>query len=102
EYGHPMHGFDLARVRGRKIVVRRAKDGERLTTLDGVARSLVDDDLLICDGEGPVALAGIMGGASSEIQPDTTRVLFECAWFDPRGVRRSGRRHGMHTESSHR
>lgn len=107
EYGHPMHGFDLDRVRagaaGRAaIVVRRAKDGEKLTTLDGVERALVADDLLICDGEGPVALAGIMGGAVSEIQPDTKRVLFECAWFDPRGVRRTARRNGMHTESSHR
>ncbi len=102
EFGHPMHGFDLARVRGGKIVVRRAKDGEKMTTLDGAERALVADDLLICDAEGPVALAGVMGGASSEIQPDTTRVLFEVAWFDPRGVRRTARRHGMHTESSHR
>lgn len=101
-WGHPMHAFDLDRVRGKTIVVRRAKEGEKLTTLDGVERSLVADDLLICDGEGPVALAGIMGGASSEIQPDTKRVLFEVAWFDPRGVRRTARRHGMHTESSHR
>ncbi|MBS2020140.1 MAG: phenylalanine--tRNA ligase subunit beta [Deltaproteobacteria bacterium] len=101
-WGHPMHAFDLDRVRGGAIVVRRAKEGEKLTTLDGVERSLVADDLLICDGEGPVALAGVMGGASSEIQPDTKRVLFEVAWFDPRGVRRTARRHGMHTESSHR
>ncbi|MCA9584227.1 MAG: phenylalanine--tRNA ligase subunit beta [Myxococcales bacterium] len=102
ECAHPMHGFDLARVRGAKIVVRRAAAGERLTTLDGVERELTDDDLLICDGQGGVALAGVMGGASSEIQADTTRVLFECAWFDPRGVRRASRRHGLHTESSHR
>lgn len=101
-WGHPMHAFDLDRVRGKKIVVRRAKEGEKLTTLDGIERTLVADDLLICDGEGPVALAGIMGGASSEIQADTRRVLFEVAWFDPRGVRRTARRHGMHTESSHR
>ena len=101
-WGHPMHAFDLDRVRGARIVVRRAKDGEKLTTLDGVERTLVADDLLICDGEGPVALAGIMGGASSEIQADTKRVIFEVAYFDPRGVRRSARRHGMHTESSHR
>ncbi|AKU94359.1 Phenylalanyl-tRNA synthetase beta chain [Labilithrix luteola] len=102
EFGHPMHAFDLDRVRGARVVVRRANDGEKLTTLDGVERTLVADDLLICDGEGPVALAGIMGGASSEIQSDTKRVLFEVAWFDPRGIRRSGRRHAMHTESSHR
>ena len=101
-WGHPMHAFDLDRVRGNRIVVRRANDGEKLTTLDGIERSLVSDDLLICDGEGPVALAGIMGGASSEIQSGTKRVLFEVAWFDPRGVRRTARRHGMHTESSHR
>jgi len=104
-WGHPMHAFDLDRVRGKKIVVRRAKEGEKLTTLDGVERTLVADDLLICDGpngEAGVALAGVMGGASSEIQPDTKRVLFEVAWFDPRSVRRTGRRHGMHTESSHR
>ena len=101
-WGHPMHAFDLDRVRGSRIVVRRANEGEKLTTLDGVERLLVTDDLLICDGEGPVALAGIMGGASSEIQPDTKRVLFEVAWFDPRSVRRTARRHGMHTESSHR
>ncbi len=87
EYGHPMHAFDLDRVRpdanGKKhIVVRRAKDGEVLKTLDGVARKLAGDDLLICDGEGPVALAGVMGGGSSEIQADTKRVLYECAWFD--------------------
>ena len=101
-WGHPMHAFDLDRVRGNRIIVRRANEGEKLTTLDGVERTLVADDLLICDGEGPVALAGIMGGASSEIQPDTKRVLFEVAWFDPRSVRRTARRHGMHTESSHR
>ena len=102
EYGHPMHAFDLDRVRGGKIVVRRAKAGETMKTLDGVDRTLDADDLLICDGEGPTALAGVMGGATSEIHDATKRVLFECAWFDPRGVRRSARRHGMHTESSHR
>lgn len=101
-WGHPMHAFDLDRVRGGRIVVRRARDGEKLETLDGASRTLVADDLVICDGEGPVALAGIMGGASSEIHANTKRVLFEVAWFDPRGVRRSARRHGMHTESSHR
>jgi phenylalanyl-tRNA synthetase beta chain len=102
EFGHPMHAFDLARVRGAEIVVRRAQEAEALTTLDGVARKLVTDDLLICDGQGPVALAGVMGGADSEVRDETTRVLFECAYFEPRGVRRSARRHGMHTEASHR
>jgi phenylalanyl-tRNA synthetase beta chain len=102
EYGHPMHAFDLDRVRGGVIVVRRAKEGEKLVTLDGVTRVLVPDDLVVCDGEGPVALAGVMGGASSEISQATKRVMLECAYFDPRGVRRSSRRHGLHTESSHR
>jgi phenylalanyl-tRNA synthetase beta chain len=102
KFGHPMHAFDLDRVHDNTIVVRRAKDGEILRTLDGVDRKLVSDDLVICDGRGPVALAGVMGGASSEITAETTRVFYECAYFEPRGVRRTARRHGMHTESSHR
>lgn len=108
EFAHPMHAFDLDRVRPRpnetrpSIVVRCANEGEKLTTLDGVERSLATDDLLICDGQGGVALAGVMGGADSEIRESSRRVLFEVAWFDPRGIRRSARRHGMHTESSHR
>jgi phenylalanyl-tRNA synthetase beta chain len=102
EFGHPMHAFDLERVRRGTIVVRRAKGGEKLRTLDGVDRELTDDDLAICDGDGPVALAGVMGGGESEIIPQTQRVLLECAYFEPRGVRRAARRHGLHTESSHR
>jgi phenylalanyl-tRNA synthetase beta chain len=106
EYGHPMHAFDLDRVRGagsvRPIVVRRAAEGEALTTLDGAPHTLTQDDLVIADAEGPVALAGVMGGKSSEISSGTTRVLLECAMFEPRGVRRASRRHGLHTDSSHR
>ncbi|HEX8791699.1 MAG TPA: phenylalanine--tRNA ligase subunit beta [Polyangiaceae bacterium] len=102
ESGHPLHAFDLERIHGKKIVVRRAKEGEKLVTLDGVERTLTEDDLVICDGEGPVALAGVMGGGNSEIVDGTTRVLLECAYFDARGVRRAARRHGLHTESSHR
>jgi phenylalanyl-tRNA synthetase beta chain len=102
EFGHPMHAFDLDRVRGARIVVRSARAGERLRTLDGVDRQLDPDDLVICDGDGPVALAGVMGGGDSEIREGTTRVLLECAYFDPPGVRRTSRRHGLHTESSHR
>jgi phenylalanyl-tRNA synthetase beta chain len=102
EYGHPMHAFDLDKVRGGRIVVRRAREGEKLRTLDGVDRTLSADDLVICDGEGPVALAGVMGGGDSEISASTRRVLLECAYFEPRGVRRASRRHGLHTESSHR
>jgi phenylalanyl-tRNA synthetase beta chain len=102
EYGHPMHAFDLDLVRGGILVARRAREGEPLTTLDGTTHILTSDDLVIADGEGPVALAGIMGGASSEIRPSTKRVTLECAYFEPRGIRRAARRHGLHTESSHR
>jgi phenylalanyl-tRNA synthetase beta chain len=102
EYGHPMHAFDLEKVRGARIVVRVAQAGEKIRTLDGVDRALAADDLVVCDGEGPVALAGVMGGGDSEITATTRNVLLECAYFDPRGVRRTSRRHGLHTESSHR
>lgn len=101
-YGQPMHAFDLERVRGSKIVVRRARSGEPFTTLDGVARSLDADDLVICDAEHPSALAGVMGGQHSEIQSNTRQVLLECAYFAPRGIRRTARRHGLFTESSFR
>jgi phenylalanyl-tRNA synthetase beta chain len=102
EFGHPTHAFDFDLVRGGRIVARRARDGEKLRTLDGVERALVADDLVIADGEGPVGLAGVMGGEGSEIRPETTRVLVECAYFTTRGVRRSSRRHGLHTDASHR
>jgi phenylalanyl-tRNA synthetase beta chain len=102
EFGHPMHAFDLDKVRGARIVVRVAQTGEKIRTLDGVDRVLQHDDLVVCDGDGPVALAGVMGGGESEIAGGTQRVLLECAYFEPRGVRRTARRHGLHTESSHR
>jgi len=102
ELGHPMHAYDLERVSGSEIVVRRARDKETLKTLDGETHELIADDLVICDGRGPVGLAGVMGGADSEVRDDTRHVLFECAYFEARGVRRSARRRGMHTEASHR
>jgi phenylalanyl-tRNA synthetase beta chain len=101
-WGQPMHAFDLDRVRGSRIVVRRASHHEPFTTLDGVERTLDADDLVICDGEGPSALAGVMGGQDSEIRETTKRVLLECAYFVPRGIRRTARRHALHTESSFR
>ncbi|HEU4412806.1 MAG TPA: phenylalanine--tRNA ligase subunit beta [Polyangiaceae bacterium] len=101
-YGQPSHAYDLARLRGGRLEARRARAGERLTTLDSAERALDADDLVIADGAGPVGLAGVMGGESSEIRPDTTRVALECANFEPRGVRRTTRRHGLHTEGSHR
>ncbi len=102
EEGHPVHAFDLERLSGGSLVVRLARAGERLRTLDGVERVLDADDLLICDAEGPVALAGVMGGERSEVRERTRHVLLECALFDPRSVRRTARRHGLHTEASHR
>ncbi len=102
KYGHPIHGFDRARIRGNAIIVRRATDGETMSTLDEQKRNLVTDDLVIADKEGAIALAGVMGGAGSEIGDDTSSVLIECAYFTSRGVRRTSRRHGLHTESSHR
>jgi phenylalanyl-tRNA synthetase beta chain len=98
----PLHAFDLAKLRGGRIVVRRARDGETMWTLDGVERTFAADDLLICDGEGPVAVAGVMGGLSSEIRNETTDVLIECAHFDPRSIRRTSRRLGLSSESSYR
>lgn len=102
EFGQPMHAFDLDALGGGKIVVRRAEEGETIVTLDDVERELVSDDLLITDGERPIALAGVMGGANTEISDGARRVLLECAYFTSRGVRRTSRRHGLHSESSHR
>ena len=102
EYGHPMHAFDLSKVRGRQIVVRRAHPGETLTTLDGNERALRTDDLVICDEERATGLAGIMGGEESEITEGTTDVMFECAAFDRTAIRLTSRALGMRTESSGR
>jgi phenylalanyl-tRNA synthetase beta chain len=102
EYGQPLHGFDLDRIGGAEIVVRVAKEGEKLTTLDGKERQLSADDLVIADKETPLVIAGVMGGSSSEVSDQTRRVLLESANFDPWSVRRSSKRHALHTESSHR
>ncbi len=100
--GQPLHAFDLAKVRGRRIVVRRAAQGEALETLDGVERRLDPEILVIADAQGASALAGIMGGAHSEIGEGTRDVLLESAWFEPIPIRRAARRLGLHTEASHR
>ncbi|HET7841247.1 MAG TPA: phenylalanine--tRNA ligase subunit beta [Terriglobia bacterium] len=102
ELGHPLHAFDLTRIRGRKIMVRRARPGETLRTLDGVDRTLTSHDLVIADAERAVALAGVMGGEESEISAATSLVLLESAWFDPPSVRRTAKSQGLHTEASHR
>jgi len=101
ELGHPLHAFDLDKLNGG-ITVRRAGRGERMTTLDGLDRPLQENDIVIADGRGPVALAGVMGGATSEVSASTTHVLLEAATFDPRSVRRTAKRLGLHSEASHR
>jgi phenylalanyl-tRNA synthetase beta chain len=107
-FGQPMHAFDYSRIGLKKIVVRKAgaRDGAGattdFTTLDQAKRALVADDLLICDGEKPVALAGIMGGLGSEISDTTTDVFLECAYFNPGQIRRTSKRLGLSTESSYR
>src|SRR6266853_2357963 len=102
EMGNPTHAFDLDLLEGRKIVVRRAREGEKLKTLDGVDRKLSPEDLIIADANKPVALAGVMGGFDTMITERTKNILIESAWFDPQAVRKIAKRHGMHTDASHR
>ncbi len=102
ELGQPLHAFDLAKLSGPRIVVRRAKAGEKLKTLDGLDRALDPEMLVIADAEVPVALAGIMGGLDSEISESTADVLIESAYFNPDSVRRTARKLGMDTEASRR
>ena len=102
ESGHPTHAFDLSRIHAARIVVRKARNGECLVTLDGVEHHLKEGMLLIADPVKPLALAGIMGGEDSEIGSSTRDVLVESAWFDPVSVRKTSKALGMHTEASHR
>lgn len=102
ELGHPLHAFDLERLRQQRIIVRRAREGEPITTLDGVSRTLNAENLVIADAERPVALAGIMGGEGSAIRPETRSALLESAWFDPLSIRRTSKSQLLHTEASHR
>ena len=99
--GQPTHVFDLDKLEGG-IVVRRAKKGEKLKTLDGVERTLDSEDLIIADHAKALGLAGVMGGWDSMITAETKNVLVEAAWFDPMAVRKTARRHGLHTDASHR
>ncbi len=101
-FGQPLHAFDLDRIEGGRILVARAAEGERFTTLDGQERILTGRDLTIRDGRRAVALAGVMGGLNSEIGASSTRVLLECAVFQPAAVRRTARRLGIPSESSYR
>ncbi|WP_263376391.1 phenylalanine--tRNA ligase subunit beta [Granulicella aggregans] len=99
--GHPTHAFDLDKIEGG-IVVRLARQGEKLKLLDGTERTLEADDLVVADERKALGLAGVMGGWDSMITPETKNILVEAAWFDPASIRRSSRRHGLHTDASHR
>lgn len=100
DVGQPNHPYDRDRLGGGGLLVRRARPGEQLVTLDGANRRLVPDDLLICDADGrPVGVAGVMGGADAEITAETTTVLLETAWFDPVGIARTGKRLGLSSEA---
>ena len=102
ELGQPLHAFDLATLAEQRIVVRRARAGEPFVTLDGIARKLDPDDLVIGDAKRPVAIAGVMGGEASEVHEGTTDILLESAYFTPGGIRRTARRYALKTEASHR
>src|SRR5271170_2930774 len=102
EMGKPTHVYDLDLIEGGRIVVRRARDGETLKTLDGVERKLTSEDLVVADARKPVGLAGTMGGFDTMITEKTRNILIESAWWDPVIVRKMSRRHGLHTDASHR
>ncbi len=102
ELGEPLHAFDLDMLQGRKIIVRQAKSGESLTTLDGTERALGEDDIIIADANMPIGIAGVMGGLDSEITQGTTTVLLEGANFNSRHIRMTSKKFGLRTEASSR
>jgi len=102
EIGKPTHVFDMDLLDGGRIIVRKARDGERLKTLDGVERKLTSEDLVVADAKKPVGLAGVMGGFDTMITEKTRNILIESAWWDPVTIRKTSRRHGIHTDASHR
>ncbi len=102
EYGQPLHAFDAEKIAQKHVIVRLARQGEEICTLDGKRHKLSQDDLLICDAKTPIALAGIMGGYESEITPQTKDVFLESAYFNPITIRKTAKRLGISTESSYR
>jgi len=102
EIGKPTHVFDMDLLEGGRIIVRKAREGERLKTLDGVERKLTSEDLVVADAKKPVGLAGVMGGFDTMITEKTRNILIESAWWDPATIRKTSRRHGIHTDASHR
>jgi phenylalanyl-tRNA synthetase beta chain len=102
EIGKPTHVFDMDLLAGGQIIIRKARAGEMLKTLDGVERKLTTDDLVVCDAKKPVGLAGVMGGYDTMITEKTRNIVIESAWWDPGIIRQMSRRHGLHTDASHR
>lgn len=102
ELGQPLHAFDSARIKGSKIIVKNAEAGTSFVTLDGVTRTLHEEDLMICDENGPLALAGIMGGTTSGVSDRTTSIFLESAYFNSTMIRKSAKRHGINTDASFR
>jgi len=100
--GHPMHAFDLDRLSGNRIEVRKAWPGELFETLDGVKRTLTGEEVVVADGERGVGLGGVMGGRNSEISDTTKNVLLECAWFEPAVIRQVARKHGIRSDAAYR
>jgi phenylalanyl-tRNA synthetase beta chain len=102
EIGKPTHVFDLDLLEGRRLIIRFARAGETLKTLDGVERKLTTEDLVVADAKKPVGLAGVMGGYDTMITEKTSNILIESAWWDPGIIRKMSKRHGLHTDASHR
>lgn len=102
ELGQPLHTFDASKINGKKVVVRRAIEGEKLVTLDGVERELKSSDMVIADSKGPMCIAGVLGGADSGVTEATTDVFVESAYFDPGTIRKTSKAHGIQTDASFR
>jgi phenylalanyl-tRNA synthetase beta chain len=102
EIGKPTHVFDQDLLEGGQLIIRKARAGETLKTLDGVERKLTPEDLVVCDAKKPVGLAGVMGGYDTMITEKTRNIVIESAWWDPGIIRKMSRRHGLHTDASHR
>ena len=102
EMGHPLHAFDASKIEGGKVVVRRSEEGCKFITLDGVERTLSADDLVICNTEAPMCIAGVFGGQDSGVTEATTKVFLEAAYFNPVSIRKTSKRHGLKTDASFR
>lgn len=102
DLGQPLHAFDAAKIKGNKVVVKTLKAGTKFTTLDEVERTLHEEDLMICDGEKPMCIAGVFGGIHSGVTETTTSIFLESAYFDPVSIRKTAKRHGLNTDASFR